>query len=276
MEVRLASERAPGRPVNEDYALSVGSLTAVFDGVTQLSGLDSGCAHGPAWYVQRLAVRLVEAYVAQPEGSLHSFLENAIEAVRGDHGGTCDLDHPGTPAASVCMLNHVGGARIEYLVLSDAPLVVDRGGQVDVIADLRFERTIAAVRKAALVPGGIGSADQATRMRWSTEQKWRHTNQPDGYWIAAANPDAAREAITGTTEIRRAALLTDGASSAVEQFGLFDWVGLLDLLTVDGPAELIRRVRAAELSDRDSSTQPRYKLHDDATAAICLFDVEER
>jgi hypothetical protein len=212
--------------------------------------------------------------LAQAAEPLSPLLASAIKAVRGDHGGSCDLGHPGTPAASVCMLVD-RGERIEYLALSDAPLVLDRGGQVDVIADLRFERIIGQVREAALVPGAIGTADHAARTRWLTEQKWRHTNQPDGYWIAAANPQAALEAVTGTARVRRAALLSDGASSAVEQFELFDWAGLLDLLTAHGPAELIRRVRVAEHADQDGSAQPRYKRHDDATAAICLFDVEE-
>jgi hypothetical protein len=66
--------------------------------------------------------------------------------------------------------------------------------------------------------------------------------------------------------------LTDGAWCAIEPFGLFDWAGALDLLAEYGPAELIRRVRAAECADRDGTAQPRYKRHDDATAAICIFD----
>src|SRR2546430_8328643 len=57
MEVRLASIAAPGRP-NEDYALAVGDLVAVFDGVTQPDGVVNGCVHGPAWYVRRLVAHL--------------------------------------------------------------------------------------------------------------------------------------------------------------------------------------------------------------------------
>jgi hypothetical protein len=52
MEVRLARVAAPDR-ANEDYALAVGDLVAVFDGVTLREGIDSGCVHGPAWYVRR-------------------------------------------------------------------------------------------------------------------------------------------------------------------------------------------------------------------------------
>ncbi|GAA4718978.1 hypothetical protein [Phytohabitans rumicis] len=273
MEVRFATEAAPGRPVNEDAALAVGSLVAVFDGVTQPDGLDTGCPHGPAWYVQRLAARLVEAYLARPVESLPHLLASAIESVRADHGGGCDLSHPGTPAASVAVLRDAGD-RVEYLLLSDTVVVLDRDGALDVVADGRFEQTIAQVRRAALVPGAIGTDDHAARTRWSIEQKWRHTNQPGGYWIAAADPQAALEAVTGNAVVRRAALLTDGAWCAVEPFGLFDWPGALDVLTQRGPAELIRRVRAAEFADLDGAAQPRYKRHDDATAAICIFDWE--
>jgi hypothetical protein len=104
----------------------------------------------------------------------------------------------------------------------------------------------------------------------------------DGYWIAAANPDAAYQAVTGafpltgSNAVRRAALLTDGASCAVEQYDLLDWPGLLDLLTEHGPQELINRVRAVERVDSDGHTRPRYKRHDDATAILCLFSQERQ
>src|SRR5262245_57615162 len=115
MEVRLASEPAPGQPVNEDHALAVGSLVAVLDGVTQPPDVDIGCSHGPAWYVQRLAARLIEVYLSQPADALSALLAAAIEAVRADHGGSCDLSHPGTPAASLCVLRDLGDT-VDYLV----------------------------------------------------------------------------------------------------------------------------------------------------------------
>jgi hypothetical protein len=276
MEVRLATEAAPGRPANEDAALAVGSLVAVFDGVTQPAGLDTGCQHGPTWYVRQLAARLTTAYTAQPAEPLPTLLANAIDAVRVDHGGSCDLSHPGTPAASVAMLRDLNG-QVDYLLLSDTFVVLDGGGgDLAVVTDKRFERIITSVRKAALVPGAIGTDDHAARTRWATEQKWRHANQPNGYWIAAADPQAAYEAVIGIAPADRAALLTDGAACIVEPFRLLDWAGALDLLTMSGPAELIRRVRVAERADVDGSALPRYKRHDDATAALCLFNREDR
>ena len=85
-------------------------------------------------------------------------------------------------------------------------------------------------------------------------------------------PEAAYKAIRGTlpaTSIRRAALLSDGAARLVERFRLIDWQQLLDLLTADGPEELIRRTRHAEVAETDAERAGRRgKKHDDATAVL--------
>jgi hypothetical protein len=226
--------------------------------------------------VRRLSARIIDAHGADPDGTLPELLATAISAVRGDHGGQCDLDHPGTPAAAVCMLR-IGANRVDYLVLCDTTLVLDCAGMVAVITDERFGKAIKDIRARALVAGAIGTADHGARAHQAAMERQQLTNKPGGYWIAAANPDAAHQAITGSADqtgpgrILRAALLTDGAAAAVEPFGLMNWEGLLDLLTNRGPDELIRRVRVAESADRTGHSRPRYKRHDDATAALCLL-----
>ncbi|GAA1866483.1 hypothetical protein [Asanoa iriomotensis] len=277
MEVRLASAPAPGRE-NEDIAFAAAGLVGVLDGVTAHATLDSGCLHGPAWYVQRLAGHLLRRGVTSAAAPLAQTLAEAIELVRDDHGGGCDLNHPNTPAATVTLLR-THGDEADYLVLCDSPLVIDRGSGAELITDDRFTEAVAPLRAKALagdVP--IGSNEHAQRIRAARLGQQELVNRPDGYWIAAANPEAAAHAVEGsvplhgTGALRRAALLTDGASCIVDQFGLLDWSQLLDLLTDKGPQELIDRVRAAEAADGDGYTRPRYKRHDDATAAICLFD----
>jgi len=89
---------------------------------------------------------------------------------------------------------------------------------------------------------------------------------------AAADPQAARRALTGTwinNTIRRAAILTDGASRLVDQFALADWPELLRQLQASGPGSIIGQVREAENSDPGGSRWPRYKRSDDATAVFC-------
>ncbi|WP_223884132.1 hypothetical protein [Micromonospora craniellae] len=159
MRVRSASAPPPGRAVNEDLVFRFGPLVGVLDGATVPEGFDTGCVHGPQWYVRHLAARL-------------------------------------------------------------------------------------------------GLAEH-------------------GYWVAAADPDAAYQAVVGTLPLRgpealrRAVLLTDGASVAVEEFGLLDWADLLDVVSAGGPGALVDLVRAAE---RDHPDRPRrHKPADDASAVYCEF-----
>lgn len=280
MEVRIASEAAPGKTTNEDYAFALPDLVGVLDGVSVPDGLDTGCIHGPAWYVRRLATHLARAHVKAPMTALAESLAEAIAAVRDDHQGQCDLGHPGTPAGTVSLLRRKEHD-VDYLILCDSPLVIDQGDEVQAVTDERFAHAVAELRAAALTgQDAIDSNAHRERVRRTVLAQRHKTNKPDGYWIAAATPEAALHAVTGTLpltgpdRVRRAALLTDGASCAVEQYDLYDWRGLLDLLASQGPNELIRRVRAAEDTDSSGYAKPRYKRHDDATAALCLFDQE--
>ncbi|SCL14347.1 hypothetical protein GA0070624_0394 [Micromonospora rhizosphaerae] len=274
MRVRSASVPAPGRLENEDVVFRFGPLVGVLDGATVPEGFDTGCVHGPAWYVRHLAARIGLAVAARPAATLMSSLAAAILAVRADHGLGCDLDHPGTPSATVCLLRE-GGEQVDYLVLCDSPLVLDVGGQVSVVSDDRLEVAMAELRRtAAGLPGG--EVDPVTRFRQAVMVQRERMNKTHGYWAAATDPDAAYHALTGTLPLRgpgalrRAALLSDGASCAVEQFGLFDWAGLLDVTAAEGPEGLIGRVRAAERDHPDRLR--RRKRTDDASVVFCEFD----
>lgn len=274
MRVDACSVAAPGQSDNEDQIFQYGNLVGVLDGATAPVGFDSGCVHGPAWYVRRLAGRLGLAAAAAPTAPLAGLLADAIRAVRDDHGGRCDLAHPGTPSSTVCLLRGSGG-HLDYLVLCDSPLVFGSDGEVGVVAD---DRLAVAMARQPDRHRSDGPNDEQASYRRAVRWQRQHTNQPAGYWVAAADPAAADRALCGTLpltgpgRIVRAALLSDGASRAVEQFELFDWAGLLDLLGTGGPAELIRRVRAAECAVDHADRAPRHKQHDDATAVFCLFD----
>ncbi|MER5335003.1 hypothetical protein [Micromonospora sp. NPDC002717] len=276
MRVSSASAPPPGRPVNEDLVFRFGPLVGVLDGATVPEGFDTGCVHGPAWYVRHLAARLGLAEAIRPTATLMSNLAAAILAVRSDHGDECDLGHPGTPSSTVCLLRD-GGDHLDYLVLCDSPLVLEAGGRVSVVTDDRLDAAMAEVRAtAAAVPAG--PADRATRLRQAVAVQRERMNRTHGYWVAAADPDAAFHAVTGTLPlrgpgaVRRAALLSDGASAVVEQFGLLDWAGLLDVVSADGPGALLDRVRAAERDHPDRLR--RHKPADDASVVLCEFDTD--
>ncbi|MEU4641198.1 hypothetical protein [Micromonospora sp. NPDC023814] len=277
MRVRSASAPPPGRPVNEDLVFRFGPLVGVLDGATVPEGFDTGCVHGPSWYVRHLAARLGLAEAIRPTATLMSNLAAAILAVRSDHGDECDLGHPGTPSSTVCLLRD-GGDHLDYLVLCDSPLVLEAGGRVSVVTDDRLDAAMAELRATAAAPAG--PADRATRLRQAVAVQRERMNRTHGYWVAAADPDAAFHAVTGTLPlrgpgaVRRAALLSDGASAVVEQFGLLDWAGLLDVVSADGPGALVDRVRAAERDHPDRLR--RHKPADDASVVLCEFDADAR
>jgi hypothetical protein len=97
-------------------------------------------------------------------------------------------------------------------------------------------------------------ADNAVRAYVETLRQ--HRNQPNGFWVAAADPTAAQEALKRSwprSEVDAVAVLSDGASRLVDRFHLNIWLELIQLLDAEGPSGLLRRVRDAEQSDLDGS-----------------------
>jgi hypothetical protein len=115
----------------------------------------------------------------------------------------------------------------------------------------------------------------AGRDRQLTRALRRARNRPGGYWVAAADPQAASQALTGSLPskaLQRAVLLSDGASRLVDPFGLATWEELLALLHENGPDELLHQVRAAEAVDPEGRQWPRTKCSDDATVVYLALD----
>ncbi|WP_233509876.1 protein phosphatase 2C domain-containing protein [Actinomadura craniellae] len=251
MRISWATEPgSPARP-NEDFVAAAPGAVVVLDGCSLPLGTDLGCAHGTAWFSRslgtRLLARLTDGHgpaarppVGPPEGAhrpasrpLVGRLAGAIADVAAAHRGDCDLNHPQTPAATVVALR-VRGDALDYLVLGDSTLLLHTAGRLDAVTE---------------PPGRITP-------------------------YAAADPAVAERAITGTVplrEVRRAILMTDGASRPADRFHTLDWRELLRLVETYGPMALIERTRETEYADPDGVRWPRGKRHDDATVAYCDF-----
>jgi hypothetical protein len=74
-----------------------------------------------------------------------------------------------------------------------------------------------------------------------------------------------------TRDLASVTLLSNGASRIVDRFGLADWPEVVALLGTAGPAEIIRRVRAAEAN---TDQHRGGEVSDDATVAYCT-DLQE-
>jgi hypothetical protein len=272
MRTSIATQAGSQDSANEDWAgVLVPGLAVVLDGLSAPDGTGTGCRHGTPWYVSQLGPRVL-ALAGDPSRSLADALAEAIRQVASLHPG-CDLTHPGTPSATVVLLRALE-ERADYLALADATLLLDTSEGLKVVSDERVNQLAGKEREAAnQVP--TGSALKLRRRVQLTRALRRARNRPGGYWVAAADPQAASQAVTGSLPsktLRRAVLLSDGASRLVDLFELATWEELLALLDENGPDELLRQVRAAEAVDAESRQWPRTKRSDDATAVYLVLD----
>ncbi len=272
--VYVSFETCPGsasRP-NEDFVAASPNVAVVLDGLTAPPELGTGCAHGTPWFVARLGTELVSAATTARDEPLEEIVAGAIKRVADAHARTCDLEHPGTPSSSVAILRE-HGQRVDYLVLFDSVIVLDGPFGLKVITDHRVD-AVAQAEHLATREHPIGSAAHQDRVRRLVAAQRRHRNRRDGYWVAAAKPTAANNAVAGSLPrdwVRRAAVLSDGVSCLVEQYGIADWAQLMTMLQQYGPQHVISRVREAEAGDPAGARWPRYKRSDDATAVLCLL-----
>lgn len=267
MRVALASEPAgPDRP-NEDFTAAVPGGAVLLDGAGTPAGSESGCRHGVAWYARALGTSLLVEIVDQ-DRSLADALSSAITHVRDLHADTCDLNHPGTPSATVIAVR-LRADRFEYLVLADSVLLLDRTNDApSVITDDREARVGRELRKPMDALPTDTPEHEAARRAYMEALRSRR-NVTDGFWVADANPEAAHQALTGTVlrdRLNGISLLSDGASRLADRFDLASWTDTLKILEHSGPHELIHRVREAERTDPRGERWPRGKTHDDATA----------
>jgi hypothetical protein len=169
------------------------------------------------------------------------------------------------------------GESVEYLVLADATAAINTSQGVKVFTDTRLDEVATDYRQALReAPQATAQHDEAFAAL--TAALRTHRNQPGGFWVAAVDPHAAYEALSGAiprTEVLSAAVMSDGASILADRFHVLQWPALFALLASDGPDELLREVRDAENSDAQGMRWPRGKVHDDATVIYCEPDGRE-
>ena len=269
MNPTIVSE--PGDPdvPNEDWAMASRDVIVVLDGAT--ARIDTGCHHGIAWYVEKLGTELMAGVAVEPRRSLRDVLADSIRDVAAMHP-ECDLTHPGTPSAGVAVVR-LDGDDLDYLVLADTVIAVQMSTGSRVLTDDRVARVAGDERAAATaLPINSDERKEALQQMKRREQEFR--NRPGGFWVAAANPEAANHALAGSVPIADStavAVLTDGAARCVVPFALITWDDALRILDAAGPAELIREVRKIESSDPAAERWRRAKRSDDATVAYATL-----
>ena len=147
---------------NEDFVAASPSAAVVLDGLSAPPALSTGCAHGTPWFVARLGSDLLSSATTEPGQPLQEVLAGAITRVANLHGHTCDLDDPGTPAASVTMVRERDQA-LDYLVLFDSVIVLDGPSDLKVVTDRRVD-AFAQAEESAIREHPIGSPAYQARV----------------------------------------------------------------------------------------------------------------
>lgn len=270
--MRVVSASLPGFAgrVNEDVVAAAAEVVVLADGAGLPDGEEQGCRHGVAWYARRLATAYLNAAVDGPD--LTHALAEAIGEVADAHRDTCDLRHPRSPWSTALAVRRTGDS-LEYLVLADSVLLIDRGEEVEVITDARLANLHAPFQNK-LRTLTEGTAEYDAFIDEYTRAIRGARDRPGGFWVASTKPEVAYEAVTGTVDlagVEAAVLLSDGASRPADLFMTSSWRELVDLVRAEGPDALLTRVREIERTDPEKARWPRGKVHDDATAVLVTF-----
>jgi hypothetical protein len=220
MRVTMTTAAAGTSNANEDFAGAIPTAAVLIDGAG-VSGIESICRHGVAWYAHHLGGELLGLLSLHADLGLSTLLSEAIERIADAHRDTCDLADPSSPSATVAILRLAGG-HADYLVLGDSVLVLDRAGDPLVVSDPR-EVILSQPYRTALGAAAEGSVEHEQVRSDFIDALRANRNEPGGFWVAKEDPRAAVEALTGscaTSELSSAVLLSNGASRIVDRFHL--------------------------------------------------------
>lgn len=276
----FVSATAPGigRTESEDLSGIFEDHTAwVLDGADDPLADVAKCPHGATWYVRTLHSALAQSF-SEDQPSLPVLLQRAIQSVRDQHVVICDNPLHRKPSAAVGIIR-CGRDSFDYLVLGDVSLVLESAGTTVQVTDRRMHQVATELRHAILDRLRQGhrfdDPHRPALLRELVEQEQRARMTPTGYPIAAYEPEAALDSITESltfgseSKIDRAALISDGAERAVSTFALCpDWQAFMRMVSTQGPATCIKRIREAELLDYSGKNHPRTKSSDDASITL--------
>lgn len=259
----ISAELAAGDAPNEDRVRVGQNAVVVLDGA---SGSDTRVT--VADYVDHLADALIEVLDAEPDMPLPHALADAIRSTVA-----AMRLMPGESPSSTVSITRRRGDEVDLLVLGDSPVYLGPNGKL--FTDDRLARLDLPSRTKAYERLRQGAGyDEVHRelVRAVRAEQLPLLNEPGGYWIAEAAPEAAHEAVTRTVpaDLPWLAMLTDGVDKPLRHLN----IPLDDVVrrTRDELEDLLRELHEWE-EDKDPTALdlPRFKRHDDKTIAVVTF-----
>jgi hypothetical protein len=264
--VRTAARSGRDRP-SEDRVFIAPTAVIVLDGASQ----PDPHQHDGGWLADTLGQQLRDRLTESPTADLTAVLADTIEATTRRHALT-----PGRCPSTTVSIVRWDTSTVDVLVLGDSPVIaLTRDDRILEIRDDRLAQVAPRERRAFRQAGTAGFGTDRTRQwRALVAAQGAHRNQPGGYWIAEAVPDAAAHAIRARWPIDDLAAvmaMTDGVANGVDRYRVpADWHTAMDLARAD-PARLVNLVHEAEQQDPDGVRWPRSKPHDDKAIAVVEF-----
>jgi hypothetical protein len=265
--MRIATAQLPVPPRGADRVAVTENAVVVLDGASAIEPVSMP----PGEYADHLGAAVVAVLAADPGAALTDVLAEAIGAVARKlalAGNAC-------PSSTVAMAR-VAGRRVDLLVLGDSFIFYDASLGNGVLTDDRLAALGLPERRRYRERLAAGSGYDDTHrelLRAQQREQREHRNRPGGYWIAEADPAAARQARTLSVPAALmvwAVLATDGTVNTARHLGLDDWPALART----GPAALARFLARChdweEDADPGGQHFPRAKRHDDKTIVSVL------
>lgn len=258
--LEVVAAELPGNGATSEDRIRVGTnAVVVLDGA---SGSDTHVSVND--YVDDLAGALVEVLDAEPDMPLPHALADAIRSTVA-----ALRVMPGESPSSTVSIARRRGDAVDLLVLGDSAIYIGPDSQLltdDRLAHLDLPSRTKANQRLREGAGYDDVHRDLVRAVRAEQLPW--LNEPGGYWIAEARPEAAHHAITRTVpaDLPWLLMLTDGVDKPMRHLGI-------------PPEDVVRRTRTQlddllrDLheweQDKDPAALelPRFKQHDDKTAA---------
>jgi hypothetical protein len=255
--MHVETAQLPGPNESDDRVFVTDNAVIVLDGASAFRPVPVPAAT----YAETLGGAMAERLTSTPAADLVTVLAGAIEATTESLSLTPG-DSPSSTVA-VARLNREGSW--DLLVLGDSQIATPHA----VLRDDRQAAVATQERDAycSRLAAGHGYDEEHRRLIQELQhQQARRRNQPNGFWIAEANPQAARHALTATVSGPWTVLATDGAYRPMNQLARSDWTRISEQSS-EALAAVLQRCHEWEQTDPDGQLVPRAKRHDDKTLA---------
>jgi hypothetical protein len=262
--MQVSTAQRPDVTSSDDRIFVAPDAVVMLDGVSAFVPTDVPTAV----YVDLLGSTLRDALADDPVVGLRNVLAVAIEST----AQRLDLARGAAPASTIAIARHRPDETIDVLVLGDTQVATPEL----TIRDNRLAnigaRHLAAHQQQLAAGGGYDEQHTATLRELQCEQL-RYRNQPGGYWIAEADPDAAEQAFVvhmPAVSTPWLVLATDGAYNSLAHLALDDWPQIAQLDS-DALGDLLDNCHQWEACvDPGGVELPRAKRQEDKSLAVLL------